>query len=71
MRENFKWSEKAYKLKYISLRYFNAAGADFELAIGEDHTPETHLIPLAIRSLDKGPKLKILAMIIIPLMALQ
>ena len=53
------WSEKAYKLKYVSLRYFNAAGADFELVIGEDHTPETHLIPLAIRSLDKGPKLKI------------
>jgi len=36
----------AYGLNYISLRYFNAAGADPEGEIGEDHRPETHLIPL-------------------------
>ncbi len=34
------------KLSYISLRYFNAAGADPEGELGEDHSPETHLIPL-------------------------
>ena len=38
----------AYGLKSIALRYFNAGGADPEGEIGEDHDPETHLIPLAI-----------------------
>jgi UDP-glucose-4-epimerase GalE len=42
------WYERAYGLRYASLRYFNAAGADPEGEIGEDHAPETHLIPLAI-----------------------
>ncbi len=41
----------AYGLTYIALRYFNAAGADPEGEIGEDHTPETHLIPLTILSM--------------------
>jgi UDP-glucose 4-epimerase len=36
----------AYDLKYVSLRYFNAAGADKDFEIGEMHNPETHLIPL-------------------------
>ncbi|MCP4130478.1 MAG: UDP-glucose 4-epimerase GalE [bacterium] len=38
----------AYGLKYTSLRYFNAAGADPEGEIGEKHDPETHLIPLVL-----------------------
>jgi UDP-glucose 4-epimerase len=38
----------AYDLKYVSLRYFNAAGADTDSEIGESHDPETHLIPLAL-----------------------
>ena len=38
----------AYGLKSVRLRYFNAAGADPDGEIGEDHTPETHLIPLAL-----------------------
>jgi len=46
----FKWFDQAYGLKYISLRYFNAAGAHPDGDIGEDHTPETHLIPLAIKT---------------------
>lgn len=37
--------QKAYQLKFISLRYFNAAGADPEGQLGEMHDPETHLIP--------------------------
>lgn len=41
---------KAYGLKYISLRYFNACGADPEGDIGEDHNPETHLIPLVLQT---------------------
>ena len=40
----------AYGLKYASLRYFNAAGADPEGGLGEDHSPETHLIPLVIQA---------------------
>jgi UDP-glucose 4-epimerase len=38
----------AYGLKFVSLRYFNAAGADPDAEIGEDHHPETHLIPLVL-----------------------
>lgn len=40
--------EKAYGLRYINLRYFNAAGADPDCEIGEWHEPETHLIPLIL-----------------------
>jgi UDP-glucose 4-epimerase len=38
------------KLNFISLRYFNAAGADPEGELGEDHSPETHLIPFVIKA---------------------
>ncbi|WP_026677354.1 UDP-glucose 4-epimerase GalE [Fictibacillus gelatini] len=44
-----KWCEGAYGLKSICLRYFNAAGADPDGRIGEDHTPETHLIPIVLQ----------------------
>lgn len=44
----FKDYSKAYGLKFVVLRYFNAAGADPEGEIGESHTPETHLIPLVL-----------------------
>jgi UDP-glucose-4-epimerase GalE len=44
------WYGKSYGLKWVALRYFNAAGADPEGELGEDHTPETHLIPLAIEA---------------------
>lgn len=40
----------AHGLRYASLRYFNAAGADFNSEIGESHRPETHLIPLVIET---------------------
>ncbi len=42
------WAERVHGLRSASLRYFNAAGADPEGRLGEDHRPETHLIPLAI-----------------------
>jgi UDP-arabinose 4-epimerase len=45
-----KWYGQAYSLRWTALRYFNAAGADPEGEIGEDHTPETHLIPLVIQA---------------------
>jgi UDP-glucose 4-epimerase len=44
-----KWSEQAYGLKYVVLRYFNVAGAHMEGKLGEDHTPETHLIPIILQ----------------------
>lgn len=50
----------AYGVKYISLRYFNAAGADADGEIGEDHVPETHLIPLTIfAALGKLPSIEV------------
>jgi UDP-glucose-4-epimerase GalE len=45
--ENFR---TAYDFEYISLRYFNAAGADPDGLLGEDHRPETHLIPLVLQT---------------------
>lgn len=42
---------KAYGLNYVVLRYFNAAGAHASGEIGEDHNPETHLIPLVLKHL--------------------
>jgi UDP-arabinose 4-epimerase len=50
---------KQKKISQISLRYFNAAGADKDCEIGEWHEPETHLIPLAINSALKGSLLNV------------
>lgn len=50
----------AYDLKFVSLRYFNAAGADPTAEIGENHDPETHLIPLILdAALGKRSRVKI------------
>lgn len=50
----------AYDFRYVSLRYFNAAGADPDGELGEDHHPETHLIPLVIEAaLKKRDQVKI------------
>lgn len=54
------WHDVAYGLKSVALRYFNAAGADSDTEIGEDHDPETHLIPLIIQSaLGQRPQVEI------------
>lgn len=45
-----KWADGAYDIKYISLRYFNACGADDSGKIGEDHNPESHLIPIVLQA---------------------
>ncbi len=50
---------EAKKLDYISLRYFNAAGADPEGELGEDHCPETHLIPISILATINGKAIPI------------
>src|ERR1051326_7901810 len=44
------WYAGAYGLRFAALRYFNAAGADPDGEIGEDHNPETHLIPRVLRA---------------------
>ena len=41
-----RWADEVHGLRSAALRYFNAAGAHPEFAIGEDHAPETHLIPI-------------------------
>lgn len=52
--------DQTFDFKYISLRYFNASGADPDGNIGEDHNPETHLIPIVLETaLDKREKLEI------------
>ncbi len=54
------WYGEAYGLRYMALRYFNAAGADPDGEIGEDHEPETHLIPLVLRAaLGRGDPVEI------------
>ncbi len=54
------WAEQAHGLRYAALRFFNAAGCDPEGRLGEDHAPETHLIPLAIdATLDRRPPLSV------------
>lgn len=49
MEKMFYWTSKAHGLRYVSLRYFNACGADKSGKIGEVHNPESHLIPLILQ----------------------
>lgn len=52
--------ERAYALRHVSLRYFNAAGSDKEREIGEWHEPENHLIPIVLEvALGKRPYLEV------------
>jgi UDP-glucose 4-epimerase len=44
------WFGSAHGIRHVSLRYFNAAGADPDGSYGEDHVPETHLIPLVLEA---------------------
>jgi UDP-glucose 4-epimerase len=59
---------QAYGLCYVALRYFKAAGAHTDGSIGEYHEPETHLVPLALRSaLGEAPSLGVFVMIFLPM----
>ena len=49
MEKIMKWVDQAYGIRFVSLRYFNAAGASEDSSIGEAHLCETHLIPLILR----------------------
>ena len=60
MERALHWYGRAYGLRAVSLRYFNAAGADPDGELGEDHDPETHLVPLVLRAaLGQGPAVEI------------
>ncbi|MDR6120460.1 UDP-glucose 4-epimerase [Bacillus sp. SLBN-46] len=50
MEKMMAWCEKAFDFKYVSLRYFNVASARSDGQIGEDHNPETHLIPVVLEA---------------------
>jgi UDP-glucose 4-epimerase len=50
MEHMMRWFDVAHGTKYIALRYFNAAGAHASGAIGEDHDPETHLVPIVLQT---------------------
>ena len=53
-------ADSAHGIKHVSLRYFNAAGADPDGELGERHDPETHLIPLVLRAaLDQRSSIKV------------
>lgn len=50
VEKTLSWYGKSKGLNFVSLRYFNAAGASLDGKMGEDHNPETHIIPLAIKA---------------------
>ncbi|MFV0558839.1 MAG: UDP-glucose 4-epimerase GalE [Enterococcus sp.] len=49
MEKMMKWCDNAYGMRYVALRYFNVAGAKIDASIGEDHSPETHLVPIILQ----------------------
>lgn len=50
MEKMMAWADSAYGIKWVALRYFNVAGAIEDGSIGEDHGPETHLVPIILQS---------------------
>lgn len=60
MEKIMRWADKAYGIKFVPLRYFNVAGAKTDGSIGEDHMPETHLLPIVLQvAMGKRDKLQI------------
>ncbi|OTN77030.1 UDP-glucose 4-epimerase GalE [Enterococcus sp. 8G7_MSG3316] len=50
MEKMMRWCDEAYGMKFVALRYFNVAGAKADATIGEDHDPETHLVPIILQA---------------------
>lgn len=50
MERMMRWFDQVHGIRYVSLRYFNAAGAHESGRIGEDHQPETHLVPIVLET---------------------
>ncbi len=60
MEKMMKWCEQAHGTRYVALRYFNVAGARESGEIGEDHQPETHLIPIILETaLEQRPHITV------------
>lgn len=60
MEKIMHWADEAYGIKFVALRYFNVAGAWPDGSIGEDHNPETHLLPIVLQvAMGKRDKLQI------------
>ena len=60
MEKIMRWADEAYGIKFVPLRYFNVAGAKPDGSIGEDHMPETHLLPIVLQvAMSKRDKLQI------------
>lgn len=59
MEKMLHWFSNAHDLNYISLRYFNAAGADESGEIGERHDPETHLIPNILKAAKNNEEINV------------
>ncbi|MBU5674372.1 UDP-glucose 4-epimerase GalE [Paenibacillus brevis] len=60
MERMMAWFDQVLGIKYVALRYFNAAGAHESGKIGEDHTPESHLIPLILQAaLGQRPSIQV------------
>jgi len=50
IEEYLEWMGKVHGIRWVALRYFNAAGASLDGSMGEDHDPESHLIPLVLQT---------------------
>ncbi|MEN6390684.1 MAG: UDP-glucose 4-epimerase GalE [Syntrophomonas sp.] len=59
IEEYLQWVGSLRKVNWMSLRYFNAAGAAIDGSLGEDHRPETHLIPLVMQAMLQGTELSV------------
>jgi UDP-glucose-4-epimerase GalE len=59
VEQAMRWMDTCHGLRFIALRYFNACGAEPEFGIGEEHEPETHLIPLVFRAIRTGKPLTV------------
>lgn len=59
VEQAMRWMDECNGLRFVALRYFNACGADESFGIGEEHEPETHLIPLVFRAIRTGKPLSV------------
>jgi len=60
IERSLRWADQVHGLRYACLRYFNAAGADPAGRLGEDHRPESHLVPLVVdAALGRRPALEV------------
>jgi UDP-glucose 4-epimerase len=54
-----RWYDQIHDLRWVAIRYFNAAGAALDGSLGEEHDPETHLIPNVIKAMQEGREFKL------------